>query len=535
VGAAGAEVATGHTSMPPAVSRFALGSGAWALLHRVNNAWELVPYANHCYHVTLSASIAAGTSGSVTLPDGRSETATNWSSDANLQAGDKCLCFQDLTNGSYYLLDGGRGPAETAVVSVYAPDADEGNCLWPGKVMLIDSEGGPPTAACSTPFVPGDDCWLLVINSDGGSWQSPKLKLKVGEHYIGRKVFSIGVDPAVPVYAIRHTPKPATVLYRGQLSGTLLHGSATCSVGSLQSYSEQPAPLGTITANNIRKFAGAGGQTCVVIENNSVTPPTYDLLAVEWDELERVSDLSYVSPTLTEHKRKFLGKNTDSETTEDNSLFTPTLQSLVTDVAYNATTHELQKTVRVASVLSLDAPATSTVLAATTTTWLSDLDFDAELGLDATVKTAHILGEVTGTSTLAVADMHTVVAVGDVDFDGDDLTETPVTLKFLGKSTWGSAASFLETFEVLVMTNSLVNGGMSELQKTTRNVRVVGIPGSSTTSTVVDLVETTVVVDSLVNGGVTELQKATRNVRVVGAPSGSTTSAVIPIDDCSGG
>jgi hypothetical protein len=66
-------------------------------------------------------------------------------------------------------------------------------------------------------------------------------------------------------------------------------------------------------------------------------------------------------------------------------------------------------------------------------------------------------------------------------------------------------------------------------------VRVVGIPGSSTTSTVVDLVETTVVVDSLVNGGVTELQKATRNVRVVGAPSGSTTSAVIPIDDCSGG
>ena len=39
-------------------------------------------------------------------------------------------------------------------------------------------------------------------------------------------------------------------------------------------------------------------------------------------------------------------------------------------------------------------------------------------------------------------------------------------------------------------------------------------------------------IDSLVNAGMTELQKTTRIVRVVGVPSGSTTSKVADIDDC---
>jgi hypothetical protein len=441
---------------------------------------------NFCYAAMLDASVDDGDTASVTLSDGRTESAVNRSG-VTLAAGN-AVVIQDLVTGEYMLVGGGTSEGTPAIdpgaiVRVNAATANPSTCLWSGKVVAVS---GMPSGACTNPFAIAADCHLLVLNSNGGSWDAAedKVTLAVGDHYIGRYVFDVG---GLPVYAIRHTPKPATVLYKGTLAGTLLHASATCSVDNLQSYSELPAPSGAITANNIRKFAGTTGDTCVVIENNSVTPPTYDLLAVQWDELERVTDLTYSAPTLTEHKRKFLGKNTNSETTENTALFSPTLQSLVTDVSYNAATHTLQKTVRVTSVLSVGSPTTSTVLTASATTWLSDLTFDTELGLDATVKTGYILGEITATNTVEVADMHTVSAIGDVDFDGDDLNETPVTLKFLGTSTAGSAANILETFEVLVMIDSLVNAGMTELQKTTRIVRVVGVPSGSTTSKVADI------------------------------------------------
>ncbi|MEX2113321.1 MAG: hypothetical protein WD845_09055 [Pirellulales bacterium] len=344
-------------------------------------------------------------------------------------AGDECYAVWDDTRSAYILLQTIQQPSEdkTEIVSVYGADADGSTCLWPGKVMAVD---GAPISACSTPFEVSDDCWLLVLNSDGGSWQSDKLTLKVGDHYIGRKVFSIGTEPSLPVYAIRHSPKPATVLYKGQLAGTLLHASATISVDNLESMSELPAPSGSVTANNSLKWAGTDGETCFVVENNSVSPPTYELMSVEWDELERVTDVEFDTPALTEHKRKYLGKDTAAAT--EDAILTAVVQSTVTNVTYDTGTHALVKTVADLTVLADGGDTPSNILAATATTWLSDLDFDSETGLDSTVKTGYILGEITATNVVDVASVQTASVVYDVDWSGTALTKQNATIKYLG-------------------------------------------------------------------------------------------------------
>ena len=122
--------------------------------------------------------------------------AINWSTDANLCAGDKCLCFQDSTDGQFYLIHSGQHAEAIAVVSVDGTEP-EANCLWLGKVM---EASGSPAGGCTNPLAESADCYLLVLNHDGDP-RTDKLTLKVGDCYVGRKVFEI---EGVPVYANRH-------------------------------------------------------------------------------------------------------------------------------------------------------------------------------------------------------------------------------------------------------------------------------------------------------------------------------------------
>jgi hypothetical protein len=93
-----------------------------------------------------------------------------------------------------------------AIVTVADDTPNETTCLWPGKIAVFDDEA---SAFCSDPFSEGNDCWLMVLNSNLGSFASTKADLHVGEHYLGRPVGVIPTeqevgDPIdVPIFAIR--------------------------------------------------------------------------------------------------------------------------------------------------------------------------------------------------------------------------------------------------------------------------------------------------------------------------------------------
>ncbi len=455
VGEPGAETAAGFTTVPEAISRYALGADTWCMLIRVNNSWELVPYANHCYHVTLAGTIGAGSSGSVTLPDGRTVTATNWSADAALGSGDKCLCFQDLTDGEFYLIKSGDAD-ETSIVRVYAEDPGA-NCLWPGKLLSIV---GSPSGGCTSPFTLGADCLLLVLNETGGSWSSDKFSLKVGDTYIGRHVFSVTIaeEGTLPVYAIRHSPKAGTVLYKGFLTTPLSITDANASVNGLTSYTEEPAPDGTVDAANIRKFAGTTGDIAIVIQNNSVSPPTYDLLAVEWDELERVTDVEWASPSLKEHKQKFLGKDTE-EAGDPETILTASERTVVTNVDYNSGTHVLRRTLNTHYVFSGGTPFVENVLVAEPVEWVENVTYDSETGLNKVVRSAYMLGEEGSTTPSNIVGLTTAGAIYQIGWNGTTLSATGETLKFLGGSVnIGTPATVFTTTTKAVVENVEVVG-----------------------------------------------------------------------------
>lgn len=174
-----------------------------------------------------------------------------------------------------WVTGGGAADPTTAIVVVDAGAANEANCLWPGKVASVS---GTPADACANPFTPGADCWLLVLNGDGGSWAGAALTLTVGEHYLGRKVFEI---EGLGVYAIRHDAGVGGVrMFKGHLSATLLRGDSSGSVSGLVALDGGDVPA-ISTASNPLHLAGLNGDDCYVVENLSGEEPAYEFLNIE--------------------------------------------------------------------------------------------------------------------------------------------------------------------------------------------------------------------------------------------------------------
>ncbi len=442
---------TNHTHAIPVAGYYTLSSGPIGpvefLLPPTSTGeqllWVRIDQAeNFCYAVSIGIPIAAEGTGNVTLPDGRVVTATNWSRDTDLEFDDQALCFEDLVSGTYYLVKSGQAD-KTRIVRVTAADPGA-NCLWPGKLLSIV---GTPSGGCTSPFTVGADCLLLVLNETGGSWSSDKFTLKVGDTYIGRHVFSVTIPEvgSLPVYAIRHSPKAGTVLYKGFLTTPLAITDANASVNGLESYTEEPAPDGTIDAANFRKFAGDGGDKVIVIQDNSVSPPTYDLLAVEWDELERVTDVEWTSPNLKEHKQKFLGKETgDPEDPE--TILTASEQTVVTNVDYNSGTHALRRTINSHYVFSAGTPVVQNILVAQAVGWVEDVTYDSESGLNMDIRSAWMLGEEGITTPYNIVGLTTASAVYQVQWDAATLSATGETFKYLGNTpSIGSPSTLFST------------------------------------------------------------------------------------------
>jgi len=156
--------------------------------------------ANYIWHVTAPGVASGGTTG-VTLPDGRTVTATAIGS---FTSGDSAGVFEDLTGPSYWLFGSGGTPGDSAMalVSVYSGGYDETNCTWSGKV--IQDLSANPSGYCSNPLTNGTDCKIVVLNSDIGSFSVSKATLTVGEIYLARRIATIGSEENKrDVYVIR--------------------------------------------------------------------------------------------------------------------------------------------------------------------------------------------------------------------------------------------------------------------------------------------------------------------------------------------
>lgn len=76
---------------------------------------------NEIWHVTAGGAIGAGASGSVTLPDGRTVNATNWSTDIPITPGMKITVFLDQTDSQYYAIAAKISNAEIFACTVGSP------------------------------------------------------------------------------------------------------------------------------------------------------------------------------------------------------------------------------------------------------------------------------------------------------------------------------------------------------------------------------------------------------------------------------
>jgi hypothetical protein len=104
-GTFGSEEDAGFTTVPTARNRTgqSLDADEWAWLAWTGGGWELRCNQNRVYHCTYAGSLLlAGSTGGVTLPDGRAATFINWSTDTTINTNDKILVWQDFTDGGFF-------------------------------------------------------------------------------------------------------------------------------------------------------------------------------------------------------------------------------------------------------------------------------------------------------------------------------------------------------------------------------------------------------------------------------------------------
>lgn len=202
---------------------------------------------NYCYHVTLTAGISPGGSGSVTLPDGRTVTATNWSSDTPLVLGDVCLCFEDLVDSTFYLIKTGGEPQTR---------------IWHSTAIDDVAAGATATVELS------DSTQVEATNWSDDVDISANDKIHVYE------------DPFDSLYyAIKSGGTGGTRWFKANLTGTLESTDTSASVGSVVALDGDTAPAIT-TATNWLKKAGTNGSVVAIVEDLSGEEPAYLLMDV---------------------------------------------------------------------------------------------------------------------------------------------------------------------------------------------------------------------------------------------------------------
>jgi hypothetical protein len=343
VGTPGSEAVSAFSGVPSAVSRVALGSGAWALLHRVNDSWELVPYANHCYHVTLGVAIGAGATGSVSLPDGRVVTAKNWSADTTLTVGDKCQCFQDLTDGLWYLVKTGSATK-----------------IWHSLAIDDIAAGATGTVELSTGGEVEATNWSDDVGITGSVEGGDKIH-----------VYQDPFDSAY--YAIKSGGGGGVVLCRTTLNTLSVSDTTGTTASDMERLDtgEVLESTGATVDNPLGLACVSGGEAIIAVDNTSGSANGYTIMQVQHISQATVINSLVDSTTNTskiQQRKRTLGVmsdgNDDSDTTTVVDL---QLHAFLTSVAPDSGSNT---TALQSSLLAVKGfPTTGSVIGPTT--WLS--------------------------------------------------------------------------------------------------------------------------------------------------------------------
>jgi hypothetical protein len=197
----------------------------------------------------------------------------------------------------------------------------------------------------------------MVLNPSGGSFDGATLTPAVGTTCLGRYVFDFG---GYPVYAVQlPSAGGGTRILRGTLESPKAFADPTASVEGLFAFEPGVTlPAEPVTVDDYRRWVGATGDTVYIIEDSSDPEATvYDLLAVKWDEIERVENAEWSSPDLLQWKTKLIGK--DSAITDDSVIVTYDPVLAVTDVLPDSTSNTTVLQYKTKTFLALEASVES--------------------------------------------------------------------------------------------------------------------------------------------------------------------------------
>ncbi len=308
---------------------------------------------NYCYHVTISGSVSAGATATVSLPDGSSVTATNWSIDTVLQPSDRCLCFKDLVDDTYYLIKTGGQPQTK---------------IWHSTANANIAAGASGSATLSTGVIVTATNWSNAVDISTGD------KIHVYQ------------DPFDSLYYAIKSGGGGIRRFKGKLYTTLAHTDATAQVMNLAALDGGSAPAAPLTAQNLFDLAGVTGDDVLVTEDLSGEGTEYLLEQIKHKAIEDVIDVKTddeFEPTkIQKTKRTILGV-ASTDDSEDEDVLEWTTINIVQNVAVDSTSNptKLYETIVVIPVL----PRTTYDPSNTDIVTLQEVSVDTNVKVDSPV------------------------------------------------------------------------------------------------------------------------------------------------------
>lgn len=268
---------------------------------------------NQIYHVTLSGNIAAGMTGTVTLPinGGLAVTARNWS-DVDYLAGDKVSVYQDLTNNQWYAIKAGGASTMTRLVkttTTHPPDTVHDVNVWVGTPGSEVVSTGPIVLSAtnkSTRTIPANSFCLATLTN----------------------VADAGDPNDFQWYIIPLSSGTGARLFKGTLTGSLSSSSGTIGLSSVIAYDNGSTP-GTLTANNVLALAAPSSSIGIVVLDEA--SGEYDLINVRHVVRPVVTDMAFTGTQLTVDLKSLVTMD-DNDDQDDLEVFTVVQQVVVYDV-----------------------------------------------------------------------------------------------------------------------------------------------------------------------------------------------------------
>ena len=320
-GTFGSEADAGFTTVPTVRNRTgqSMDADEWAWLAWTNDGWELRCQQNRVYHCTYSTSpLVAGSAGSVTLPDGRAVTFTNWSTDTTINTNDKILVWQDFTDSGFYGIRSGESNIDR---------------VWRGTALEDIAAGAV-----------GDVALIGVGIVSATNWSNTGVDIFNFEN-----VF-VWQHPTDNLYYCIKSGDTSLRWFHATLdSPGLSNGDATGNATTTSALDGGAHP-GAVTVNNTWGCAGQTGAVCLIVRDSA---GNYELVKVKAIVVEATTEITYdpASERILKYKRQEIVAMREGAESGWQNIFAAEAHNVVEAVAYNPADNKLSYTTYVRYLL----------------------------------------------------------------------------------------------------------------------------------------------------------------------------------------